>query len=97
MARAYRRDAKGRFAGGGGSGGSGRKSSSGKAQRNKQMNQAEASLRQRVSSARKAIPKGKGPGESDARRAMAASLKADRRTIAQMRSALGVSRGRKKR
>lgn len=85
---------QGRFAGeGGGGGGAGRTRSSGKQQRRAQMDQATANLRQRVSAARKAIPKGKGPGASDARKATAAQLRADRRTIAEMRSALGVSRG----
>ena len=57
------------------------------------MDKATANLRSRVSSARRAIPKGPGPGASDARSAAAAGLRADRKVISQMRQELGVSRG----
>ena len=57
------------------------------------MDKATANLRSRVSSARRAIPKGPGPGASDARSATAAGLRADRKVISQMRQELGASRG----
>jgi hypothetical protein len=57
------------------------------------MDKATANLRSRVSAARRAIPKGPGPGASDARSATAAGLRADRKIISQMRKELGVSRG----
>lgn len=96
MARKYIRDSHGRFSSGGGVSVSRAKKNV--SSRRATLDAANSNLRRRASAANKAIPKGKGPGESDARSAVARQLREDRKTLLGVRKDLGIVRkGRRRR